>query len=430
SMTKKHFEYNGNLHEEAKALLEKKGILLENVTLAEWFKKRGFRVEDNRVKFKDWEIEHVLKLCPAEVKLNSGQKEFVIGNATTFYGFSGDPSSVIINGKKNNFLREDGISIFKLMDTSRSIGFLSEFPWFSKYRSTTEQLAFLFKHSNKPLVILPAEKKGFRQYQEVFQLINNFYEKKKTTHVIVPMKISDEGILTWEQLELIENTAGFHQALLLKIYGSAGEDELLTEESLCVRLNAVLLGYCCIIQLLHSKLPVLFGLSNKIHDAKQKEMILGSVSGSMLKTLSELWRYYQIPFMMENLPMDALLPDILAGAESMSKYREMFGQYKSSIMNCTLGSLKDGKSISMEKFLIDEEMIEMLIRLYRGIDCSEEMSCYDAVKNTGPRGSYFNTRMLKVIKKEFYDSRYLNKESVGNWRSEPIQDLIGHVETV
>ena len=35
--------------------------------------------------------------------------------------------------------------------------------------------------------------------------------------------------------------------------------------------------------------------------------------------------------------------------------------------------------------------------------------------------------MLKVIKKEFYDSRYLNKESLGNWRSETEQDLIGYV---
>ena len=424
---KNYFEKNGSIHEQSKAFLEENGLPLEDVKLADWFKKRGFVTEDGRLKFKDYEIEHALKLCPAVIRLKTEASELVIGGSRNIYGFMGTPNLFKKNNSAYTFQKENDIDIFKLTDTSRIIDFSENYPWFSMHRKQAEQTAFLLKYSNKPLVVLPGVKENNSDLYETLQLVNDYFEQKRTCQLAVTMEVYDDRGVTWKQMECMECVAGFHQALLLRIHGTIKKNELITEEALCVRVNAVALGYCCILQKLFAGNPVVFAMSNRIPYEYENEMTAGVMSKNILKMTSQVWHYYQIPFMMSNLPFETQSPDILAGIEAMSRCREMFDDFQSSIMNFSLGCLDQGRAFCFEKYLMDEEIVEMLVRLYRGIDCSEERGCYGAIKNAGPRGSYFNTRMLKVIKKEFYDSRYLNKESLGNWRSEAKGDLIDYV---
>lgn len=424
---KNYFEKNGSIHEQSKAFLEENGMPIEDVRLAEWFKKRGFITVEDRIKFKDYEIEHALKLCPAVIRLKTAMSELTIGGPKSLYGFMGTPKLFIKNNSVHTFRKENGIDIFKLTDTSRIIDFSESYPWFFEHRKQEEQAAFLLKYSNKPLVVLPGVKESNSGLYETLQLINDYYEQKRTCQLAVTMEVYDDRGVTWKQMECMEYVADFHQALLLRIHGTVKENELITEEALCVRINAVVLGYCCIFQKLFSGSPVIFSLSNQISCDHKGQKTAGVMSRNILKMTSQVWRYYQIPFMMSNIPFKTQSTDILAGIEAMLHGREMFDDFQSSIMNFSLGSLDYERAFCIEKYLIDEEIIEMLVRLYRGIDCTEETSCYDAIKNVGPRGSFFNTRMLKIIKKEFYDSRYLNKESLGNWRSEAEGDLIDYV---
>ncbi|MDO5434205.1 Trimethylamine:corrinoid methyltransferase [Eubacterium maltosivorans] len=424
---KNYFEQNGSLHEQSKAFLKKNGLPLEDKKLEDWLRKRGFTVEGGRIKFRDYEIEHALKLCPSVIQLKTDVSDLDLGGLKSYYGFTGISELFLKDNNAHTFHKEDGIDIFKLVDTSRIIDFSAYYPWFSSYRSQAEQLAFLLKHSNKSVVVLPGKCVNKTDLYESLQLISDYFEQKNEYQLAVPVEVYDDSAVTWRQIECLECVAGFHQVILLSIHSTIKENELITEEALCVRINAVALGYCCIIQKLFSGQAVIFTLSNQISRGYNDKEAVSVMSKSILGLTAQVWRYYQVPFMMSNLPLNAQIPNAVAGIEAMARYREMFDDLQSDIMNFSLGGLDHEKVFCLEKYLIDEEIIEMLARLYRGIDCSEEASCYDAVKNAGPRGSYFNTRMLKIIKKEFYDSRYLNKESLGNWRSETEQDLIGYV---
>lgn len=423
---KNYFEKNGNLHEESKALLKKNGLPLEDTKLADWFRKRGFTVEEGRIKFKDYEIEHALKLCPSVIQLKTDASDLAIGGLKKYYGFTGTPK-LFLNNNAHTFHKEDGIDIFKLVDTSRIIDFLACYPWFSSHWDQVEQIAFLLKYSNNPLVVFPGRCDNKTGLYESLKFIGDYFEQRNEYQLAVPLEVYDDRAVTWRQMECLDCITGFHQAVLLRIHSTVKKNELITEEALCARINTVALGYCCIIQRLFAGHAVIFTLSNQISCSHSSKGIVNIASKNILRMAAQVWRYYQVPFMMNNLPFRAQKMDAVAGIEAMTHYREMFDDLQSDMMGFSLGSLDHEKIFSLEKYLIDEEIIEMLARLYRGIDCSEETSCYDAIKNAGPRGSYFNTRMLKVIKKEFYDSRYLNKESLGNWRSETEQDLIGYV---
>ncbi|WP_195268776.1 trimethylamine methyltransferase family protein [Eubacterium sp. 1001713B170207_170306_E7] len=424
---KKYLEKNGSLHEQSKTFLEKNGLRLEDARLAEWFKKRGFEIEDGYIKFKDHEIEHALKLCPPVIHLKAGKSDLEIGGSEKFYGFTGAPEFLLKSSSAHIFQKKDGINLFKLVDTSRIINFSERYPWFYENRRATEQMAFFLKYSNKPPVLLPGKWKDKADLCGTLQSLNDYFEQKKACQLAVPLEVYDDRAVTWSQIECLECTTGFHQAILLKIHSAVKENELITEEALCVRINAVALGYCCILQTLWPGYPVIFGLSNRIVCGQKNKFAVGIINRSILAVTAQVWRYYQIPFMLENITFEAQSPDVFAGIEATSRYREMFDHFQSDLMNFSLGALDCERAFCIEKYLTDEEIIEMLVRLYQGIDCSEKMNGYSAVKNAGPRGSYFNTRMLKLIKKEFYDSRYLNKESLGNWRSENENDLIDYV---
>lgn len=424
---KNYFEKNGNLHEQSKALLKKNGLLLEDTKLADWFRKRGFTIEKGRIKFKDYEIEHALKLCPSVIQLKTDVSDLAIGRSKSYYGFTGTPKLFLKNNNAHTFYKTDGIDIFKLIDTSRIINFSTYYPWFSSHWKQTEQVAFLLKYSNKPLVVFPGRCDNKTDLYESLKLIGDYFEQKNVYQLAVPLEVYDDSAVTWKQMEYLECVTGFHQAVLLRIHSTVKENELLTEEALCVRINAAALGYCCIIQKLFAGHAVIFTVSNQISCSHNGKRDVNIASKNVLRLAAQVWRYYQVPFMMNNFPFRGQELDAAAGIEAMAHYRAVFDDLQCDMMSFSLGSLDHEKIFCLEKYLIDEEIIEMLARLYRGIDCSEETSCYDAIKNAGPRGSYFNTHMLKVIKKEFYDSRYLNKESLGNWRSESEQDLIGYV---
>ncbi|MEG0378945.1 MAG: trimethylamine methyltransferase family protein, partial [Eubacterium sp.] len=82
-----------------------------------------------------------------------------------------------------------------------------------------------------------------------------------------------------------------------------------------------------------------------------------------------------------------------------------------------LGSLGTLNVVSLEKFILDEEVINCLKRQQRGIDCSDKKLCFKEIQETGPRGSFLTGKTPKIYREEFYMTRLFNKDDPNNWQN-------------
>ena len=72
--------------------------------------------------------------------------------------------------------------------------------------------------------------------------------------------------------------------------------------------------------------------------------------------------------------------------------------------------------VKFEKFIMDEEIVRMVRRILRGVDCSDEKMCFETIKKVGPRGTFLQGRTPKMYREEFFMPKYLNKQDPKEWQ--------------
>lgn len=179
--------------------------------------------------------------------------------------------------------------------------------------------------------------------------------------------------------------------------------------------NAEFLALATLIQLIRPGAPMIYAVLSTVADMRTGNYAPGAVETGMLQMgHTEMARFYNVPSGGYIGLTNSHTNDAQSGYETgINTTAALLAGADLFNMGGLLGSLM---AFDFAKAVIDSEIAQMLKRIKRGYEFSEENMCLDLIKQAGPGGSYMdlehtmdNMRTTGVLPK------VANREPRGKW---------------
>ncbi len=186
--------------------------------------------------------------------------------------------------------------------------------------------------------------------------------------------------------------------------------------------NAETLACCALVQAIRPGCPYLYGSFTSNVDMRTGSPAFGTPEYAQAAQASgQLARRYNLPWRSSNANASCA-PDAQAAYESqMSMWGALTGHV--SVLNHAAGWLEGGLVASMEKFVFDIEMLQMMAAWLSPIEVNDDTLGLDAVRDVGPGGHYFGTaHTLERYKTAFYEPLLSDWSNFENWTDAGARD--------
>lgn len=182
--------------------------------------------------------------------------------------------------------------------------------------------------------------------------------------------------------------------------------------------NAELIAATVLIQLIKPGLPVFYGNTSTSTNLRKISMALGSSETALISiATAAMAKYYNMPFRASGALNDAIDIDYQAGAESAITL--MSGILTDvDLAYFAAGMLSGFNVTSLEKYIVDEQLIKMLKRLYSGIAIDKTKDYTLEINKVGPRGNFLQGRTPKEYKQEHFVPDIFIKVDYNTWQTE------------
>ena len=429
------------IHEKTLYILENIGILVEHEKAREMLKNHGANVEGKVVKLSRDIVEDALKLAKRTFEIYSwgSEEPITVGNGSKLYAPAAGNIYMLDDGRIRKATNDDAIGLFKLSDTSpiTRLTFCNILP--DQTGLTEEQrmfgtVALGLKYTNKnkltsvaiPCMFKIPVERIYDEFVKGLRLMKEFHgygDKTVTTTIIntlSPLAITAEEIEKTRALADENQAICYSPCTMPLMTGPAAVAAMLATAN-----AEVLMGYV-ISKLYNPNVNFIYGNVSGSSDMKSVQLSLGAPETTlMIYATAGLADFYGLPFRTGGALSDAKQIDMQAGIESTFNSFATIDSGADMLLHA-VGTLGTFNIASYEKFILDEEIFMMTERQLRGIDCSDEMFLLDEVKKVGPRGNFLHGRTPKTFRKDFYISKYLNKQDPNQWQNngaKPVQQV-------
>ncbi|MDR2048237.1 MAG: trimethylamine methyltransferase family protein [Treponema sp.] len=372
-----------NIHEKTLDLLARYGVAFEDAEALEFLEKRGARIGEGsrggrRVKFPPKLVEEALGTAPESFYLSSrsGARDFGVGgDYPQAYGPGAGMTMILEAGGRRQASFEDAENFLKLAHTSRCCSVSAAGLLYPAGLPAEEalrlQLFNALKLSDKPL---------FGLTQDAAYAADSIAMAGIACGVdpasAGPPRYTCMGIvnslspLAWDgkMLASMRVFARERQPLIAASCAMSGATAHVSLAGTLVSTNAEVLAGIIYMQLLSPGTPVIYGNTSGITDMATMSLSIGAPECTLLAAASAaLARHYRLPCRTGGALCDSGTVGIQAGAESMLNLLNTVMSGADFVLQA-LGVMESFLSISYEKWLFDEEIIDKAIRFRVGIE--------------------------------------------------------------
>lgn len=169
-------------------------------------------------------------------------------------------------------------------------------------------------------------------------------------------------------------------------------------------------------QLANPGAPVFYGCISSLADMKDMKYLSGAVEmGLMNAAASQLAQYYNLPIYTTAGMSDSKTLDAQAGFES-SITTLLVSLAGGNIIHDAAGFLEFCMVASLEKYVLDDEIIGMCMRAVKGIEVTPETLAFDVLKKVGAGGHFVSSRHTrKYMRREQYRPSLADRSSRKAW---------------
>ncbi|MBU5303037.1 trimethylamine methyltransferase family protein [Eubacterium callanderi] len=426
------------LHEYSLRVLKEVGVSFDCPEALEIFKKHGATVEGSIVKIDEDLLNQALETAPKTFTVTTSAGETKIGERfkPKTVGCYGPPKFLFEDDEYRVAMKDDMVKFLKLMDTSDVTDFVNNSAYDTADLDKTKddfympQVAMCLKYSQKPTYgnvanSLNVRGKSLKEAAKgIAQLYKEFYD------------IWDRPVLLTNACAL--SPLGYSYEVLDNIMGLVEEGQPVTIITCSmtnltapaallgsvIQNNATILAGIVLTQLINPGCPVIYGTVSSPTDMRTVSLAIGAPEAQLIQMASlALGRYYQLPVRTGIAGTDSLKPDYQAGVESFMILMTTYLGKSDFVLNHA-GILQSYALGSYEKFVLDEEVNRILMRLNRGMDISDMRAekVFAEIKKAGPLGNYLSGRTPKEYRQEHWLTKLFNRQA-GN--PQPIFDEIG-----
>jgi trimethylamine--corrinoid protein Co-methyltransferase len=441
------------LHEYSLRVLKEVGVSFASEEALKIFKEHGATVEGNIVKISEELLNKALATAPRQFTVTTSSGETHIGERfkPKTVGCYGPPKFLFEDDTYRPAMLPDNVKFLKLMHTSDVTDFVNNAAYDTQDLDKTKdnfylpQVAMCLKYSDKPT------------YGNIANSLNvrNQNLKEATKEIV---NIYREFYDIWDRPVLLTNACGlsplgYSYEVLDNIMGLVEEGQPVTLITCSmtnltapaallgsvIQNNATILAGIVLTQLIKPGVGVIYGTVSSPTDMRVTALEIGAPESQLIQMSSlALGRYYGLPVRTGVAGSDSLKPDFQAGVESMTTLMTTYLGKSDFVLNHA-GILQSYAVGSYEKFVLDEEVNRILMRLNKGIDISDMKASkvFEEIKKAGPMGNYLTGRTPKEYRNEHHLSKIFNKtagdptplfEEIGDIRQRASKQIEERVE--
>jgi len=182
-------------------------------------------------------------------------------------------------------------------------------------------------------------------------------------------------------------------------------------------------------QLVNPGTPVIYGCVASSMDMRTMRYLGAPVeSGLINAATAQLTQYYGIPYYATAGISDSKTLDAQCGYESAIT-NLLVGLAGADFIHDAAGLMEFALTVSLEKLVIDNEIIGMVKQAIKGINVSEETLCLDEIKEAGPGGNFVTSRSTrKFMRSEHYQPVLSDRQQRSLWiaKGHPTVDQKAH----
>lgn len=181
--------------------------------------------------------------------------------------------------------------------------------------------------------------------------------------------------------------------------------------------NAEVIGSLIISQFVSPGSPILYGACPSNIDFRTGVFVCSPESGLLNMALAQLAHYYDLPSEICGGCSDSKVPDAQAAYERTLTLIPAILAGPDIV--CGMGGLEAAKTMSPELLVIDNEILEGILRLVRGFEVSYDTLALDIIRKVGSGGHYLAQRhTLNHFMKEHWIPKISDRRAYEIWKKE------------
>jgi len=418
----------GRVHQTAMRVIEEVGFEVNSEAALEFFELAGARVDRERrqVRLSEKRAMELIEMAPSEVRLcGQDEKHDVLLGGHRVYTGTGGTALYIYHpdtGQKRPANLDDLKRIAKLVDQLDNI-----------------HLFMLPTYPNE----LPVEQVDVNRFfagldNTTKHVMGGVYTLDGVKQVIRMAEIVTGSAETLRQRPLISMVACSISPLKMdRQYGDlvvtiaqAGIPLVCPAEPLCGATSPVTLTGNLVIQTVDSLMgviltqivnpgtSVIFGSVASSTDLKSFKYLAGSVEMGLLNAAgAQMSQFYRLPFYATGGMTDSKVLDSQSGYESAltSLLCALAG---ANFIHDAAGLMEFALTACYEKFVIDNDILGMVMRAVEGIRVDDDSLAFDLIKQVGPGGNFVTTKHTRYfMRSEHYQPSVSDRNSREEWEA-------------
>jgi trimethylamine--corrinoid protein Co-methyltransferase len=164
--------------------------------------------------------------------------------------------------------------------------------------------------------------------------------------------------------------------------------------------------------------PVILGSVASNMDLRRFSYLGGTVEMGLLSAAgAQMAQFYKLPFYSTGGMTDSKMLDAQCGYESAitSLLNALAG---ANFIHDAAGLMEFALSMSLEKLVIDNEILGMVMRAVDGIKVNDDTLAYDLIKQVGPGGNFLITKHTRhFMRREHYQPSLSDRSDREEWEA-------------
>ena len=416
------------IHQTAMQVIEEVGFEVQSDMALELFEGAGAKVdrEKHLVRLDEDKVKELIEGAPSEIRL-CGQDEahdIVLGGRRVYAGTGGtalyvyDPA---VKQRRQASL-EDLRCIARLVDKLDNVHFFllptypNELPleevdvnrFFAGLDNTT-------KHVMGGVYTLDGAEQVIRMAQTIAGSAQNLRQRPLISMIaciISPLRIDK----TYGDMLVTIARNGIPVACPAEPLCGATSPVTLAG-TLVVQTVDTLLGVM-LTQIANPGTPVLFGSVATNTDLRNLNYLAGSIEMGLLNAAgAQMAQFYQLPFYATGGMTDSKTLDAQSGYES-ALTNLLCALSGANFIHDAAGLMEFAMTVAYEKYVMDNEILGMVMRAVQGIKVDDDTLAFDLIKQAGPGGNFVAARHTRhFMRSEHYQPSLSDRNSQEEWLS-------------
>ena len=417
------------IHNTSMDVFEQVGVKIAYKPVLDIWRKAGAEIDEkNMIARIDRNIvAKCIKSAPKEITLcgRDSNHDLVLSGTNTYMGTGGTALNIldIYTGERRSSTIRDVAAAARVVDACDDIEFfvITCFPCeLQKPVVDVNRFYAAINNTSKHVMGGVYTVDGVRKLARMAELIAGSKDAFKARPFLSMITcIMSPLLLDKDYTALMETRKPDGVTMATPCAPMAGSTSPATLAGTLVQMNVEALAGIVTTQLLNPGHPTLYSVVPTTTDLRSGAFCFGSVEmGMMNAAAAQIARYYNLPIYNTAGPSESKIPD------SQSAYEPAVNILLSAMAGANYihdaaGLLESGLTISLQTYVIDNDIAGMARRVLSGIDIDADKLAFECIKRVGPSGNYLGDEHTTAhMRGEFFYPKLADRKPRMVWESE------------